>query len=135
MGSVAPARAEVAAQTSVPGSRGAGLEFAFVPPAPPGASLHPLAAAMEAPISLAAPPAGLARREVDPGTQQGQGDPGLLAGGSWGRRGPERDPSETEVRSCLILGAPAFGFLSAPLSPSAAALQAASSQHEAGELG
>lgn len=88
------------------GSRGAGAgetsapRFGLVCPAPPGASLHPLAAAMEAPNSVAAPPAGLARREVDPGTQQGQGDPGLVAGGSWGRQGPECDPTETEVRSC-----------------------------------
>ncbi|XP_036190636.1 uncharacterized protein LOC118669062 isoform X1 [Myotis myotis] len=41
---------------------------------------------------------------------RGQGDPGLVAcdswGVSWGRRNPECDPAESEVRPCPLKGVP-----------------------------
>lgn len=66
-GSAAPARTVVADQASAPGSRGSGaceascLRFGSVRPAPPGAFLHPLTAAMESPSFLVALPVGLPR--------------------------------------------------------------------------
>lgn len=103
----------MAARASALGSRGAGggrglcLWFDLVRAAPPGASTHPFAAAMEAPHSVAAPPVGLARRGSWAWHSAGvKVTPGVVACGSWGgscdRRGPECDPVESEFRPSAL---------------------------------